>query len=88
MGANKRLGRWLRYGLCRAPAVIMLGYYWLDDIPVECEYFMNLRFRSLSMIGDRLRTRSQVWPRRSKKPLIRRLRTNSSGTKSGRWFPT
>ena len=26
MGANKRLGRWLLYGPCLAPAVIMLGY--------------------------------------------------------------
>lgn len=57
MGANQRLGRWLLYGLCLAPAVIMLGYYWLEYIPAEREYFMNLRFRSLSMIGDRLRTK-------------------------------
>lgn len=33
MGANKRLGRWLLYGLCLAPAVIMLCYYWLEYIP-------------------------------------------------------
>lgn len=35
----------------------MLGYYWLEYIPAECEYFMNLRFRSLLMIGERLRTK-------------------------------
>jgi len=37
MGANKRLLRWLLYGLCLAPAVIMLGYYRLEYIPAERE---------------------------------------------------
>jgi hypothetical protein len=57
MGANKRLGRWLVYGLCLAPAVIMLGFYWLQYIPDQREYFMNLRFRTLSIIGDQLRSK-------------------------------
>ena len=41
MGANKRLGRWLPHGLCLAPAVIMLAYYWLEYIPAEREYLMR-----------------------------------------------
>ena len=57
MGANKRLGRWLLYGVCLAPAIIMLGLYWIEYIPTQREYFMNLRFRTLSIIGDQLRTK-------------------------------
>ena len=41
MGANKRLGRLLLYGLCLAPAVIMLDYYWLEYIPAEREHLMR-----------------------------------------------
>jgi hypothetical protein len=55
MNGNKRLGKWLLYGLCLAPAVIMLGYYWLEYVPSQREYFMNLRFRSLAIMGDQLR---------------------------------
>ncbi|HUE20043.1 MAG TPA: hypothetical protein VMQ86_00075 [Bryobacteraceae bacterium] len=55
MNGKKRLGKWLLYSLCLAPAAIMLGYYWLDYIPSQREYFMSLRFRSLAMMGDQLR---------------------------------
>lgn len=57
MSANKRLGRWLLYGLCLAPAVLMLGYYFLEYIPAQREYFMNLRFRALAILGDQFRTK-------------------------------
>jgi hypothetical protein len=57
MNLQKSLGRWLVYGLCLAPAVAMLGYYALEYIPSQSEYFMSLRFRSLSQIGDRIRTK-------------------------------
>jgi hypothetical protein len=54
MGSTKRLGRWLLYGVCIAPALIMLGYYWLEYVPDQREYFMNLRFRTLAIIGNQL----------------------------------
>jgi len=54
MGATKRLGRWLLYGACVTPALLMLAYYWLEYVPAQHEYFMNLRFRTLEMIGDQL----------------------------------
>jgi len=57
MNAKKRLGKWLLYILCLAPVAIMLGYYWLEYIPSQREYFMNLRFRSLAMMGDHLRVK-------------------------------
>lgn len=57
MSGNKRLGRWLLYILCLTPAVVMLGYYWFAYIPSQHEYFMNLRFRSIAMIGDHLQTK-------------------------------
>src|ERR1700730_9241221 len=57
MSAHKRLGRLLVYGLCLMPAIIMLGFYWFEYIPSQLEYFMNLRFRTLSIISDQLRTK-------------------------------
>ena len=54
MNARKRLGTWLLYSVSLAPAAIMLGYYWLEYIPSQREYFMNLRFRSLAIMGEQL----------------------------------
>lgn len=55
MNVQKHLRRWLLYIVCLAPAVVMLGYYGLEYIPGQREYFMNSRFRSLANIGDQVR---------------------------------
>src|SRR5262249_32898765 len=55
MSPSKRLGRWLVYGACIAPAVVMLAYYWLEYIPGQRQYFTNLRFRTLANIGDQIK---------------------------------
>ena len=65
MGANKRLGRWLLYGLCLAQAVIMLGYYWLEYIPAERQYSGAPRGRSGEISG---RPADAVGSRRSNRP--------------------
>ncbi|HVX66540.1 MAG TPA: hypothetical protein VHA11_08060 [Bryobacteraceae bacterium] len=57
MSTKRFLGRWLLYGACLAPALVMLGYYVLEQIPRQREYFMNLRFRALAVIGDQLRSK-------------------------------
>lgn len=57
MGPGKSLGRWLLYGACLTPALIMLGSYWLEYVPAQREYFMNLRFRTLAIIGDQVRSK-------------------------------
>jgi hypothetical protein len=54
MGPKKRLGRWVVYGFCLVPAVVMLAYYWLQYIPSQRQYFTNLRFRMLATIGDQV----------------------------------
>jgi hypothetical protein len=43
--------------MCLAPAVAMLGYYALEYVPSQREYFMNLRFRALAIIGDQVRSK-------------------------------
>ena len=57
MNVQKSLGRWILYSLCLAPAVVMLGYYGLEYIPRQRDYFMDLRFRALAKIGDQVRTK-------------------------------
>lgn len=55
MKVQKGFGRWLLYGLCMAPAIVMLGYYALEYVPSQREYFISLRFRSLANIAGQTR---------------------------------
>ena len=57
MAAQRGVRRWLVYGICLAPAIAMLAYYTLEYVPGQREYFMQLRFRSLSDINDHARTK-------------------------------
>ena len=57
MGGKKRIGRWLLYSICLAPAILMLSYYFLGYVPAQREYFMNLRFRALAVVGDQFRSK-------------------------------
>lgn len=59
MTSRKSVGRAVLYGLGLAPAVLMLVYYAIEYIPAQHEYFVNLRFRSLAVIGSRLQTKVQ-----------------------------
>ena len=43
--------------MCLAPAILMLSYYFLGYVPAQREYFVNLRFRALAIVGDQLRSK-------------------------------
>jgi hypothetical protein len=57
MGAklkSKRAGRTFVYAIAVVPLLATLGTYFLEYVPSREEYFLNLRFRTLGVIGKQI----------------------------------
>src|SRR4051812_10635980 len=57
MGANvktARTGRTFVYAITVVPLLAFLGAYFLEYVPSREEYFLNLRFRTLGVIGRQI----------------------------------
>ncbi len=54
---STRLGRSVIYGITIAPLLVTLGFYILERVPDREEYLLNLRFRTLAVIGKQIETK-------------------------------
>src|SRR5215831_2765991 len=54
---SKGLGSKIVYGVAIVPILVTLGYYFLEQVPSREEYFLNLRFRTLGVIGKQIETK-------------------------------
>jgi hypothetical protein len=48
------------YGITIAPLLATLGFYFLEHVPSREEYFLNLRFRTLGVIGKQIETKLEA----------------------------
>src|SRR5437879_3445618 len=56
-GKSKNFGKGVVYGITIVPLLVTLAYYFLEHVPTREEYFLNLRFRTLSVIGKQIETK-------------------------------
>ena len=54
---SSRFGKSIIYGVAIAPLLVTLGFYFMERIPDREEYFVNLRFRTLAVIGKQIETK-------------------------------
>jgi hypothetical protein len=59
-GQSKNLGRGLVYGTTLVPLLATLGFYFLQYVPSRQEYFLNLRFRTLGVIGKQIEAKLEA----------------------------
>src|SRR5690242_14682156 len=60
LGQSRGLGRGVVYGITIAPLLATLGFYFLEHVPSREEYFLNLRFRTLGVIGKQIETKLEA----------------------------
>jgi hypothetical protein len=59
-GQSKSSGGRLVYAITIVPLLATLGYYFLEYVPAREEYFLNLRFRTLGVIGKQIETKLEA----------------------------
>src|SRR5438477_7204967 len=57
---SKGLGRKIIYGIAIVPLLVTLAFYFLEHVPSREEYFLNLRFRTLGVIGKQIETKLEA----------------------------
>ena len=60
LGQSKGLSRAVVYGITITPLLATLGYFFLEHVPSREEYFLNLRFRTLAVIGKQIETKLEA----------------------------
>jgi hypothetical protein len=53
-------GRRIVYGVTIVPLLVTLGFYLLEHVPSREEYFLNLHFRTLGVIGKQIETKLEA----------------------------
>jgi hypothetical protein len=54
---SSRFGKSIIYGVAITPLLVTLGFYFIEHVPDREEYFVNLRFRTLAVIGKQIETK-------------------------------
>lgn len=57
---STRFSKGIVYGVTVVPLLVTLGFYFLERVPDREEYFLNLRFRTLAVIGKQIETKVEA----------------------------
>jgi hypothetical protein len=58
--AKTRFSRAIIYCLTLIPLLVTLGFYFIQHVPARQEYFINLRFRTLAVIGKQIESKVEA----------------------------